>query len=37
MLLIITKVFLDLLQVFRLMITGVEIIFDAHKKLFSRA
>ncbi len=37
MLLIIAKVFLDLLQVFRLMITGIEIIFDAHQKLFSRA
>ncbi len=37
MLFIIAKVFLNLLQVFELMITGVEIIFDAHKKLFSRA
>ncbi len=37
MLFIIAKVFLDLLQVFELMIIGVEIIFDAHQKLFSRA
>ncbi len=37
MLFIIPKVFLDLLQAFKLMITGIEIIFDAHKKLFSRA
>ncbi len=33
MLLIIAKVLLDLLQVFRLMIIVVEIIFDAHENI----